>query len=925
MNAPTSTYRLQLRRGVDLAAARALVPYLRDLGVAYLYVSPVQRAKAGSPHGYDLVDPLELDPVLGDEEDFAGLAEDLHACGMGLLLDVVPNHLAACFDNPLWRDVLEHGPASPHAAFFDVDWHAEPVLVDRVLVPVLGRPYGETLERGELKLAIEEERIILKYFEHWFPLDPCTWSQVLGHRAERLAEDLGSGHAAVVGLGRLLARIGEIPPRGARSRTSIDRRQRIAASARRGLRRLREEHGELAAFVEQNLRSFDGLPGQPRSYDALDGLLLQQAYRLVFWRSGYERLNYRRFFNVNELVGVRVEDDRVFDTTHAWILEQVALGRVDGLRVDHVDGLYDPLGYLERLQRAIAARRGGPGYVVVEKVLATGERLPEWPVAGTTGYDALDALNGLFVDPRGLEALDAAYARESGTPTRWEDLVTTQKRRTLHRYFTPEILSLERHLRALAAMDRHGRDLAPQALARALREVTASLPVYRTYSRGDGLSEDDRRVVHAAIEDAARRGEADPRAVAFLGRVLLQQLPPGLSDGERSTWLRFVLRWQQITGPAMAKGVEDTAFYIYNRLVGLNEVGSEPVGPKDPIGHFHAFAASRQAGWPTSLNATSTHDTKRSEDVRARLAVLSEIPDRWCRAVKGFSEQAELAFGAAPDLYQRSLLFQTLVGAWPLDERDLPRFEERIVAYLVKAAREAKIETDWLDPNPLAEEVLVGFARAFLRSEGGGIPAEFLALHRIVSFHGACNGLSQVVLKLAMPGVPDVYQGNETWDFSLVDPDNRRRVDFAARAEALGELGAARDVGALVRDLLGSWTDGRIKLYVTSRLLRARRRRPRLFLEGRYVPLDGGDHAVAFARSEGDDWAIAIAPRLTTELVPAGRFALGAVWGAWEIPLPEGAPTQWHNPLTGQVLRTGGAVPLAEALSAFPVALLESG
>jgi (1->4)-alpha-D-glucan 1-alpha-D-glucosylmutase len=821
MRVPAATYRLQLGRRLRLADALDLVPYLDALGITDLYLSPITRARQWSTHGYDVTDPNAIDPALGTEEELDALAHALERRGMGLVLDMVPNHMAASHENPWWMDVLRRGERSAFARVFDIDWAR-----GRLLLPVLGDRYGAALERGDLQVKDGT----LRYYDHVFPLV------------------------------------------GAR--------------------------GALA-----------GTPGVPRSWDRLDALLGKQPYRLAHWKTASPEINYRRFFDINDLVGVRVEDPWVFERTHALVLRLVSRGTVTGLRADHVDGLRDPQGYLERLRAAC-----GPGiYLLVEKILTGDERLPaEWPVDGTTGYDWLKVANGIFADGKGVRDLEALYKGFTGNGEPFVEIVRRLKRRVLEELFPGELARLVETLHALADHDRQACDLGAAQLREALVLLTASLPVYRTYFRhgaGDAAS-------HAVLERALREARAravntDAAAFDFLGRAI-----EGSSD--------LAARWQQLTGPVMAKGLEDTAFYVYTRLLSLNDIGARRSRARS-LEDLHAFNRHRRERWPRSLNATSTHDTKRSEDVRARLHVISELAHEWGQLVPRWSRlhhaKKRRVHGAlVPDPSEEMLLYQTLVGVWPLEGPD-EEFLARVRLYLVKALREAKVHTSWTSPDEGYEEALLAFASAILEPSRARDELERFA--RRAAFYGALGSLAQVVLKVASPGVPDFYQGTELWSLALVDPDNRRPVDFALRERLLRELREGLVSPAL---LLERWRDGRVKLFVTSRALELRRERQALFLEGDYVPLHATgsrrQHVCAFARRLRGEWALAAVPRLLARVVPEGRFPLGKpVWPEGALVLPRGAPAVWRNVFTGEHVRR---LALADVFRSFPVALLVS-
>ncbi len=850
MRVPASTYRLQLSADFRLADALAAVPYLDALGIAALYLSPVTAATPGSRHGYDVCDPTRVNPELGSEEDLAALSAALRQRGMGILLDIVPNHMAASTHNPWWRDVLAAGPASSAADLFDIAWH--PVGAGgrpQVLLPVLGERYGEALARGDIRVDREE----IAYFERRYP---------------------------------------------------------VAGDTRDGLEAARSDR------------------------EALHRLLERQHYRLADWRVASERINYRRFFDVSDLVALRSQEPSVFQRTHALALRLARAGQVAGLRIDHVDGLWDPRGYLERLQ----AELGGEVWIVVEKILIGDEALPEeWPVAGTTGYEFGRAVTGLQVDAGGLQALDDLYHRFTGKPERFADLLARQKLRMLRDLFAGEIERRSAELFELSDRDRSARDLSRRQLADALAEVTASLPVYRLYGRAGAARPADRALLDQAMaEVAARRPDLDGAVLAWVRRVLALDLGDAADEPSLArAWVELVMRWQQLSGPVMAKGLEDTALYQYNRLLSLNMVGGEPDPPRRHLsaGEFHRRAAAQLARWSGGLNATTTHDSKRSEDVRSRLHVLAEIPDVWLRAVwrwRSLNQPHRWSRGArtVPDPNEELFVYQTLLGAWPLTAGEMDGFAERIRAYLVKATREAKVHTSWLEPDEEHEAAVVAFADALLdQGRAPDFRADMERLAGRVARWGAVNSLAQLVLKLAAPGVADFYQGTELWTLTLVDPDNRRPVDLAARARLLAEVERAASESGLAA-LLRNWRDGRVKLLVTARGLRARRAEPDLFLRGDYLPLEAGghaaDHLFGFARRREGAWLVCAVPRFPARL--AAGFPLGArTWRDTILALPPGAPDRWTDVTTGQLCRAEeGGLRAADLFRWLPVALLRS-
>jgi (1->4)-alpha-D-glucan 1-alpha-D-glucosylmutase len=951
---PSSTYRLQFSLKFRLPDALEIVPYLNELGISDLYASPRFKARKGSSHGYDVADPQRVSSEIGTESEFDKLILKLKSYSMGLLLDIVPNHMAASHENPWWMDVLENGARSDFAAFFDIDWHpaatkAAFLQENKVLLPALGDLYGNVLERQELVLKLEENGFRIRYFERHFPLDPKSYLPLVRQIIEQMQATSDEPETSAR-LSGILDEVNQMPSALSLSAEEKTIRRTTAATVKENLWQLYTSNAAARKATDEVIRRWNGTKGEPESFHLLDQLLSVQSYRLAHWKIGLEEINYRRFFDINDLVGLRVEDPRVFEERHRRIFSLVRDGKVTGLRIDHIDGLYDPLVYLQRLQQG-AAPEGSPTldkniYVVVEKILGERESLPnEWPVSGTTGYDFVNALNAIFIDPEGLSALENLYANFTKRNETFAEASYAGNKLVIEQLFAGEMHVLTKLLADLAALDRQARDLPLHEIVQLLIEVSACLPVYRTYMREDHISSRDRLFIERALQLARERTSPHPvsdAALAFLRQVLF--LKPRLQeDGQRAAYLKFAMRWQQFTGPVMAKGLEDTASYVHNSLISLNEVGEDPLRESLPLDleAFHLFNQERQEKWPHTLNATSTHDTKRSEDVRARINVLSEIPTRWGAALSRWSRWNESRKKMAgdhlvPERAAEVLLYQTMLGAWPAQEKEVSEFKERIKEFMLKAAREAKTFTNWIDPDPKYEAELDSFIEGiFQADETNRFLGDFSQLQQDVRFYGAFNSLSQVLLKICSPGVPDFYQGEELWDFSLVDPDNRRPVDFLARARLLDELKAAeqRDLSALVADLVEHWEDGRIKMYLTWKAARFRREQKQLFEAGEYLPLfvkgKAETNVCAFARNERTQWALSVAPRFFTRLVEPNQPPLGReVWGSSSLLLPPGAPSIWKNVLTGKDVKVKAnagrpsSLPLASVFENFPVAVL---
>jgi len=876
--APRATYRLQMHAGFGFDDAGAIADYLERLGISHVYSSPYLQAAAGSTHGYDVVDPRSVNEELGDEAAHQRFCETLGRHQLGQVLDIVPNHMSiADRRNAWWWDVLENGPSSRYAAYFDVEWHPpEAKLRNTVLLPVLGDHYGRAIEARQIQLSREGGRFTFGYFDHQVPVAPRSLDNLLAAAAER------SQNAY---LAFLADSLGRLPLSTATDRVSIARRHRDKEVLQAQLARLCSEEPEVAAAIDQIVAETNVEP------DAIDALLERQNYRLAFWRTAGRELGYRRFFDINTLISLRMEDEQVFADTHARVLDWLRKGVLDGVRIDHPDGLRDPEEYLSRLRAAAP-----DAWIVVEKILEPGERLPRtWPVAGTTGYDFLNLVAGLFVDPAGEAPLTQFYGEFTGEETDYAAVVHKKKLLVLHDMFGSDLNRLTALLVDICERHRRYRDYTRHELHEVLRETIVCFPVYRTYVRPylEQVSEDDARYINAAIDAAAsHRPELDVALFHFL-RDILQLRIRGDLEAE------LVARFQQLTGPAMAKGVEDTVFYNYHRLTSLNEVGGDPGRFCISTAEFHTAAATAQRDWPLAMTATSTHDTKRSEDVRARISLLSEIPEQWTEAVLRWSELNYKHWrGRTPDRNAEYLFYQTIVGAWPIDA-------ERATAYMLKACRESKNHTSWTNPDELYEQRVRNFVEGALGDE------TFLEdMSRFVAplvTAGRITSLSQTLLKFAAPSVPDTYQGTEIWDLSLVDPDNRRPVDYDHRRRLLDEL-----EGATPQYVWAHVDDGLPKLHVTQKALSLRARRPQAFgAESSYEPLETtgskADHVVAFSRRSE---VVCVAVRLV--------MGLDGQWDDTQLVLPPGT---WKNELGGGQVH-GGVVHLKQLLASFPVALL---
>jgi (1->4)-alpha-D-glucan 1-alpha-D-glucosylmutase len=871
---------VQLHPGFTFDEAAALADYVAELGVTHLYCSPYLQAEAGSTHGYDVVDHARINRELGGDRGHAGLVAALARHGLGQVLDIVPNHMATDGRaNRWWWDVLENGPSSPYAAHFDIDWSSPSGSAGRVLVPILADHLGRVLEQGDIGLDRDGAAFVVRYHDHALPISPRTLDTVIAAAAVRAGD---------ADLDDIADRLGRLPDAGRTDPEGVARRHRDKEVLAHRLAELCDRRPEVAAALDAELAELSG------DVDRLDELLLRQNYRLAFWRTASEELDYRRFFNIETLVGLRMEDPAVFDDTHELVLALAARGVVDGFRVDHVDGLRDPAEYLRRLRD-----RSNHRWVVVEKILEHDEALPPgWAVEGTSGYDFVNRVNDLFVDPAGERAFTELWQRFTGDTTPYADIVHAAKGQIMRDELVVEVDRLAQLLQEVCERHRRHRDHTRRDLVRACRQLLAAYRVYRTYVvPEEPVSDVDRAVVADAVGEATERNESiDSELLAFVGEVLRLE-----HDGPAEH--EFALRFQQVSAPVMAKGVEDTAFYRYHRLTSINEVGGDPGRFGGSVEEFHGWCGAVAARWPDTMLTLSTHDTKRSGDVRARLNVLSELPEAWGEATTRWRDLAHRhRRGGLPDRATEYLLYQTVVGAWPIDA-------DRLAAFVEKATKEAKVATSWIAPDLDYDAAAQAFARGVVNDDELRADIERFIIEQRLVERGRVNALAQTALLLTCPGVPDIYQGSEVWDLSLVDPDNRRPVDYPRRRALLADVVASGDAGADAA--MARFDDGAPKLWLVHRLLGHRRHHHDVYRTAGYHPLiaEGpmAAHAVAFAR---DDALVTLVPRLVT--------GLDGGWGDTTIELPGG---RWTD-LLAQVEVEGGRRRVADLLTRFPVSVL---
>jgi (1->4)-alpha-D-glucan 1-alpha-D-glucosylmutase len=957
---PSATYRLQLNLAFTFRQAASLVEYFHDLGISDCYTSPFLMAHPGSMHGYDVTDHTRFNPEIGSEEEFTAFAERLKQHTMGLVVDVVPNHMCITHPSNLWWwDVIENGPSSDYSSYFDIDWDPPKAeLANKVLLPFLPDQFGLVLESQLIRVAYEAGAFPLDCQGTPYPLAPRSWAILLEKLLTKVKDRLPASDDHMLELESILTALSHLPPREEIDVAKVRERQREKEVIKRRLATLFESSEVARTALNQVLTAINGSKGDPHSFDDLERLVDDQAYRLSFWRVASDEINYRRFFDINDLAAIRVENPDVFATVHRIPFELMKKGLVTGIRVDHPDGLFDPLKYFQDLQAQAPMPNGITSrsangvrrhvYVAAEKILVKSEELRHtWAIEGTTGYGFLNLLNGLFVDGSRKHIFHRLYRQFTGWSQSYADLIYESKRLVMQVSMSSELNVLSRRLDRISEQHRRTRDFTLESLRDALREVIACFPVYRTYIQIDTKhpDEQDDRNIRIAIKAARRRNPATSGSVFdFIQDLLLLKDPDSIGEPERAERRLFVMRFQQLTGPVMAKGLEDTAFYRYCPLLSLNEVGGSPETFGVAISHFHSKNLARRTSWRNAMLASSTHDTKRSEDVRARINVLSEIPSEWYRAIRAWerlNQDKKVLVGgeAVPSANEEYFLYQTLIGAWPLtlmNSEEHREFVGRIHNYMDKALREAKVNTSWVNPNTEYEAAFHNFLDALLdRTASKPFLDDFMPFQARVATAGIFNSLSQTLLKIASPGLPDFYQGTEVWNFSLADPDNRRSVNYHQLQTLLARLRSAEteNQAALVDRLVAEPTDGSLKLYVTRTALRFRRDNRALFAKGSYLPLrsTGGrnKHVVAFARSFRETTLVVLAGRFFGQLDAQTRLPVGLeTWSNTEIVLRKQLPAgSYREVFTGRTItptRRNGSVifPVADTFAHLPIALL---
>ena len=906
--------------------AEQICEYLRDLGISDFYASPVFTARKGSEHGYDIVNMNEINPELGGRDGFERLSSRLRELNMNWLQDIVPNHRAFEGSNKLLMDIFEKGPESPFFHYFDITWdHTYESINGRVLAPFLGDFYARCLERGELRLDFSEDGFRIYYYEKFFPISLASYRMILVHNLNRLIAEIGHRHPDLVKFNAIINFLDNLDMER-ENNPDFD----YAGFVKKILRDLYEQSEWIHRHIDDNVKKFNGAPGDPDSFNLLDELLDQQYFRLSYWKVGTQELNYRRFFSINDLISLRVENEEVFLHTHKLLFELINEGKINGVRLDHIDGLFDPTNYLNRLRE-----KAPEVYMVAEKILEPEEDLPVyWPLHGTTGYDFLAHVNGVFIDAGNEDAFTRIYHEFSGRTRSFDKIITDKKRSIIGKHMAGDIDNLALKLKDIANRSRRGNDLTLYGLRRAMVEILTQFPIYRTYVDQDHFSERDRNVFELVIKQCKEIIPDLVNEFELIHSYILGEFEGETDEEEREDWRYFIMRLQQYTGPLMAKGVEDTAFYIYNRFCSLNEVGNDPRLFGCTVEKFHDFNMKRSLHWPRTMNATSSHDTKRGEDVRTRVNVISENPDEWERNIKSWRNinhhlKTWIRNRECPTANDEYFIYQTLIGAMPFEGPEADNFTERMKEYFIKTAREAKLNTSWLRPDGDYEDALIRFVQNLLKTENENeFLQAFLPYQKKTAFFGILNSLTQTTLKLCCPGIPDLYQGTELWDINLVDPDNRRPVDYEKRKEYIRDIlhRFENDTENLLKELTDRPETGKIKMFLINRLLETRRKHPSLFLEGDYQPLSISGakrwHLIAFSRQLNNKVLIVITTRFHSRIYSENTLPIPTeIWedAAAHVPERQG---DYLNVLTGEKISVDENLLLKDVLDPFPVCAL---
>jgi (1->4)-alpha-D-glucan 1-alpha-D-glucosylmutase len=926
MYIPKSTYRLQFNSSFGFNSAKGIIEYLSKLGISDIYASPVFKAKKDSLHGYDVVEPNQLNAQLGTGEEFDSLIDEIKKYNMSWLQDFVPNHMAFNFQNRMLIDLLENGSNSQYANFFDIDWdHYHAGMKNRVLAPFLGKLYPEALENGEIKLIYDDEGLSINYYETRLPVKIESYLDVFSFRLDKLRNNLGRNNPDFIRFMGALFVIRSLP-----SAEELEERYNQIKFIKGIIWELFLNNNSIKDFIDENLKIYNGIKGIVGSFDLLDRLLSQQNFRIAFWKVANEEINYRRFFNVNELISLRVENENVFNRTHSFIFKLIKDEKISGLRIDHIDGLYDPTKYLENVRD-----RAKDIFLVVEKILDLEENLPGfWPVQGTTGYDFLNYLNEIFCERKSSKRFSAFYNKFTGLNKKYEQLVAEKKRLIIQTRMAGDVENLAVLIEEISSRDRFGVDITLHAVKEALEEILTHFPVYRTYFDGRKNRRNDKKYLEELIEKLKTENPLLANEFQFIGKLLTKTYEKHFTTEQKDKTLNFLMRFQQLTGPIMAKGFEDSALYVFNRLVSLNEVGSSPGKFGISLSEFYKFSKKRSASWPHTINTTSTHDTKRGEDVRARINVLSEIPEEWIKKVRIWNKinrvfKKNKDGFIMPDNNLEYFIYQTLIGSYPFAGGNSEKYFNRLKNYLTKAVREAKEHSSWTKPDVEYESAVHSFLENLLNNNNEFLD-DFIPFQIKIAFYGVYNSLAQTLIKITSPGIPDFYQGTELWDLFLVDPDNRQLVEYEVRRNYLNEIVKNKSVEtSYIQNLLSNPANGKIKMFITYKALQVRNQNLQVFNNGSIIPLEikgkFKNHIMAFARKFEEDFVITMVPRFLTSIVKENELPIGSnIWADTCIDLSKFDAQSLKNNLTGEVFGKKGKILIGEIFRNFPYALISN-